>query len=90
MQMDQEKKLKKFLTAFDSIGKLPRNIIKYGLHIFLVLFALGTAIVVYSRVALGYEPYFEFIAMSIVKTSFTILAEAIIGGLLIDYVFKSR
>jgi len=89
MQMNQEKKLKKFRDAFDNIGKLPRNIIKYGLIVFLVLFAAGTAMVVYSRAALGYDPYLEHVAMSVVKTSFTILAEAVIGALIIDYVFKS-
>ena len=82
------KNLQRILTAISQIDKLPRMIIKYGCHAFLALFAIGTALVAWNHTVLNYEPYFEYVALTVVKTSFTILAEAVIGGLLIDFVFK--
>ena len=86
MQFNLSKSIRKIYTAFINLGKLPKYIIKYGSLVFLILFAAGTFLFVYNRAVLNYEPYFEFIATSIIKTSFTILAEAVVGGLLIDYI----
>jgi len=88
MQSNLTKYIQKVFLAFDKLDKFPKAIIKYGLRVFLALFAIGTALVVLNHTALDYDSYFEFIALSIVKSSFTILAEAVIGGLLIDFVFK--
>ncbi|MGI6778648.1 MAG: hypothetical protein ACOX7R_11775 [Acetivibrionales bacterium] len=90
MQTNLAKKIEKVFSALNNIDKFPRKIIKYGSHAFLMLFATGTAMVVYNRTVLGYDPYFEFVSMSLVKTSFTILAEAVIGGLLIDFIFNKK
>lgn len=90
MQTNLVKKIEKIFLALKEVDKYPKMIIKYGAYAFLLLFAIGTALVVYNRTMLNYDPYYEFVAMSIVKVSFTILAEAVIGGLLIDYVFKKR
>lgn len=90
MQSNLTKHLQKIFSAFDKIDRLPKAIIKYGAHAFLVLFAIGTTLVVYNHTKLNYDPYYEFIAISVVKASFTILAEAVIGGLLIDFVFKKN
>ena len=81
---------KRIYSAIKNVDKLPRLIIKYGALFFLFLFALGTGMVIYNRIHLNYDPYFEFIATSVIKTSFTVLAEAVIGGLLIDYIFKTK
>jgi hypothetical protein len=90
MQLNLTKKIRKILTAFSEINKIPKMIIKYGAIAFLLLFAFGTALVVYSHTKSSYDPYLEFIALSVVKSSFTVLAEAIIGGLLMDFVFKKN
>lgn len=90
MQSNLAKKMEKIFEAFANIGKLPKKIIKYGAQAFLALFILGTIMVVYNRTVLNYEPYFEFVAISIIKSSFTILAEAIAGGLIIDYVLGGK
>jgi len=90
MQSNLAKKLEKIFEAFRKIGKLPRNIMKYGAHAFLALFILGTIMVVYNRTVLNYDLYLEFIATSIIKSSFTILAETIIGGLIVDFVLGGK
>ncbi|MCX7843077.1 MAG: hypothetical protein N2489_08390 [Clostridia bacterium] len=88
MQAKINKNLQKIFLEFDKIGKLPKMIIKYGSQLFLGLFALGTALIVFNRLYLGFNLGLQNAAISLVKNSFIILAEAIIGGLLIDYIFK--
>jgi hypothetical protein len=88
MQSNLSKKIEKIFTAFDKIEKFPRAIIKYGVIVFLVIFGLSTGLVVFNHTVNNLDPYIEFVALYLVKTSFIILAEAVIGGLIIDYVFK--
>jgi len=90
MQLNLAEKIRKILTAFGEINKIPKMIIKYGVIVFLLLFAFGTALVVYSHTKSSFDPYLEFVALSVVKASFTVLAEAIIGGLIMDFVFKKN
>lgn len=86
MQSNLVKKLEKIFEAFGKMGNLPKSIIRYGAHAFLALFIIGTVMVVYNHVT-NYDLYLEFIAKTIIKSSFTILAETVIGGLIIDFVF---
>lgn len=88
MQSNIAKKIKMIFLAFQKIQKLPKLIIKYGSHVFFALFALGTFLVAHNVIAQKFDPYIEFLGLSIVRTSFIILAEVIIGGLLIDYAIK--
>ena len=90
MQQDSSNKTNVIFTAFNKLDKLPKIIIKYGLRVFILLFALGTFLVVINHTRSYFDPRFEFIATNIIKNSFTILAEGIIGGLLIDYIFKQK
>jgi hypothetical protein len=90
MQINLAKKIRKILAAFSEVNKIPAMVIKYGALVFLVLFAVGTALVVYNHTKPGYDSYLEFVALSVVKSSFTILAEAVIGGLLLDFLFKKN
>jgi hypothetical protein len=88
MQINRENKLEKIFTALSKMDKYPKAVIKYGSQIFLFLFASGTFLMAYNLTMQKFDSYCEFVATSIVKTSFIILAEAVIGGLIIDYVFK--
>lgn len=90
MQTNLSKKVERIFNRFDQIGSLSKAIIKYGSLVFLLIFALGTVLVVFNREALNYNDYLEFIADSFIKSSFTIFAEAIIGGLLMDYFFRKN
>lgn len=90
MQTNLSKKVEKIFHRFDEVNSLAKAIIKYGSLAFLFIFTLGTALVVYNRVALNYDEYVEFIATSFIKSSFTILAESVIGGLLMDYFFNKN
>lgn len=88
MQPDLNKRIAKIFTEFNKIGKLSKAIIKYGTQFFLALFAVGTLLVIINHTRLNYDLYIEFIARSVIKSSFTIFAEAVIGGLLMDYIFR--
>lgn len=88
MQSNISKNIEKIYSEFSKLSKYPKALIKYGSQAFLALFALGTLLVVLNHTALNYDAYFEFIAESIIKSSFTILAEAYIGALIIDYVMR--
>lgn len=88
MQSNLTKGIERIFTSFDSLNSLTKTMIKYGIQTFFALFALGVFLVAYTHTSLNGDSYFEFIATSIVKSSFTILAEVIIGGLIIDFIFK--
>ncbi|HHW31819.1 MAG TPA: hypothetical protein GXX20_09145 [Clostridiaceae bacterium] len=88
MLLKISKNLKKIYSAFLKVDAIPKKIIKYGLWIFLAIFALGTLLMLYNRVVLRYDPYYEFISTEVIVTSFMILAEFIIGGLIFDYISK--
>lgn len=80
--------MEKVITAFSKVNGFARAIIKYGTQASLALLLLGTILFIMNRAGADYSSYSEFISLSIIKTSFVILAEAIIGGLLIDFMFK--
>lgn len=88
MYLNITKNLEKILSAFDKLDKLPKSIIKIGSIIALNLLALGSLLLIFNHTVLIYDQKFELIARSVIKNSVTLLAEAFIGGLIMDYVFK--
>lgn len=80
--------LKKLMVEFEKIGSFSRAILKYGLQAFTALLVLGTLLIVYNMTYLGFDVYLQLTAISLIKKSFIILAEVIIGSLIIDYVLK--
>lgn len=82
------KNIKKIVIELSKLSNYTKIVIKWGANIFLIFFALGTLLVFYNRISLSFDSNIEFIATSIIKASFTILAEVIIGGLFIDYAFS--
>lgn len=90
MNTNLSKHFVKIYTAFSGLGNISKAAIKYGIWVFLLIFAVGTFMVVYNRIVLAYDPQFEFIATSLVRTSFVVLAEAIIGALALDYIFSKK
>ncbi|MGE5612840.1 MAG: hypothetical protein ACM3XR_00380 [Bacillota bacterium] len=81
--------IKRIISAFSEIKPLPKALLKYGIYAFLVLFATGSVMVLLNNMVLSYNSYFDMVSKEIVKTSFVIAAEAIIGSLIIDFVFKN-
>lgn len=88
MQSNLAKNIEKIRTAFSKMGNLPKALIKYGSYVFLALFLVGTILVLLNNTLLPYNSYFDMVSKAIVTTSFTLAAEAIIGGLVMDFVFK--
>ncbi|MCX7920686.1 MAG: hypothetical protein N3B21_01475 [Clostridia bacterium] len=90
MQLNTDNGIAKIFTAFSKVHKYPKAIIKYGVQAFLALFLVGTLLFVFNTTKSYYDLYAEFIATSIIKSSFIILAEIVIGALLLDYLFKKN
>lgn len=85
-QNNRIKHLERIVTSFSKLGKLPKALIKYGCLAFSVIFVVGTVLVLLNNTILPYNSYFDMVSKEIVKTSFVLAAEFIIGGLLMDYV----
>lgn len=85
-QNNKTKNIEKILTSFSKLGKLPKALIKYGCLTFFVIFVVGTVLVLLNNTILPYNSYFDMVSKEIVKTSFVLAAEFIIGGLIMDYV----
>lgn len=90
MQFNVGESIKKIYTAFRGLQKLPKIVIRQGIHAFLFLLAIGTLIIVLNRTTVSFNYFSDFVALSLVKTSFIILAEGVIGGLVMDFVFKKN
>ncbi len=87
-QSDRTKKIEKIISAFSKMQKLPKTLIRYGTYIFTGIFVIGMILVILNNTVLQFDPYLDMVSKEIVKTSFVIAAEAVIGGLIIDYVFR--
>ncbi len=90
MQSNINRNIEKIFSAFDNLNSYTKLVIKRGTQICLVLLVLGTLLMFVNYTNANYDLNFEFIATSIIKSSFTILAEVIIGGLVIDYIFNKK
>lgn len=88
MHTNITKRLEKIMVEFGKINPFAKGIIKYGMQAFLGLLALGTFLIIYNTKFLGFDLYMQFTAISIIKNSFIILAEVVIGALLIDFILK--
>lgn len=87
-QSNRTENIKKLVSAFNSIGKLPKALLKYGSFAFLLLFTIGTILVILNHTILPYNFHFDMVSKELVKTSFIIGAEVVIGSLVMDFVFK--
>ena len=88
MQSNLTKNIERIYTAFNKLEKLPKALIKYGCYVFLALFIIGNVMVLLNNAVLPYDSYFDLVSKSIVKISFSIAAEVIIGALIMDFMFK--
>jgi hypothetical protein len=82
------KKIEMMISAFNKLQKLPKTLIKYGIYIFTGIFVTGMILVILNNTVLQFDPYLDMVSKEIVKISFIIAAEAVIGGLIMDYVFR--
>jgi hypothetical protein len=89
VQPNIAKNIEKIVTAFSNLNNYTKLAIKIGILLFLGLFAIGTLLVVQNHTG-NFSTYNEFVATSVIKASFTVLSEIVIGGLLVDFVFNSK
>lgn len=80
--------MNKIIKEIGNLSKLPKSIIKYGCIFTLILFFCAAIVYIINN-----NYFFDNILMynciDMMKASTTILAEVIIGALIIDYVIKS-
>lgn len=88
-QTNRTKNIEKIISAFNNMQKLPKTLIKFGIYVFLVIYVIGTVLVILGNTVLPYDPYFDMVSKEIVKVSFVLAAEAVIGSVVMDYVFRS-
>lgn len=82
--------LERIIEKFTELKTIPRKLVKIGFFLFLAIFAIGTVIAVVNRYFIAYNPYFDYIANELVKTSFNVLAEFVVGGIVMDFVFGRK
>ncbi len=80
--------LKKVISDINSVHQLPKRIIIHGIQfaIALVLIAMGLYFVNINQLNFNYD--INFISFSLAETGLIIFAEAVIGGLVVDYFVK--
>jgi len=90
MYFNMTKNIEKIKSEFNNLGKTNKIIIKAGSIISLILLILGAILIICNHFFLDKDLFYELVARTLVKNSFTILAEAVIGGLILDYLFNKR
>lgn len=88
MQQNMSKSVKRIFQEFSKVGIIPKMVLKHGFQLFLGLLALGTCLIILNKNIYHYNIYLDLTATSLVKTSFTILAEVVVGSLLMDFISK--
>mgnify|MGYP005861566761 CR=1 FL=1 len=84
-----EQIVKKIVKELGGIGKLPKMLIKYGSIFAIAVFSIAVAILSINKAFIGnYRIIFD--CYHAIKVSVSLLAEAIIGGLLIEYLARKR
>ncbi|MDD4494809.1 MAG: hypothetical protein PHV32_10790 [Eubacteriales bacterium] len=81
-------KIAKIVDAFTGLHTRTKKFIVYGIRMFLILFSAGAALLLANGTVFDFSLYIRDISLLIIKNSFTILAEAVIGCLLIDHIFE--
>ncbi len=87
MQSNISKNLQKIVSELSNLSKYSKSIIRYGFFVYLVILAVGLSMLIYNSLS-GYDMDLHITAVSLVKNSFVILAETVIGSILIDYLLK--
>ncbi len=90
MYFNLTKNIEKIRSEFNNLGKPNKIIIKAGSIISFILLILGALLIVCNHFFLNKDLFYELVARTLVKNSFTILAEAVIGSLVLDYLFKKN
>ena len=87
-QSDRSRNIRKIKKAFGGMNSLSKALLNYGICAFLLLFTIGTVLVILNHTILPYNFYFDFVSKELVKISFILGAEVIIGSLVMDFVYK--
>ena len=81
--------VRKIVSQFVSISPFPKAIIIYGTVISLVLFLCTLGVLLYSRCYI-HDYKLMLTSISALNVCPTLFAEAVVGGVLMDYLAKSR
>jgi hypothetical protein len=87
-QSNSTNNIERIVSAFSRMQKLPRTLIRFGIYVFLAVYITGTVLVILNNTVIPYDPYFDMVSKEIVKVSFILAAEAVIGSVVLDYVFS--
>jgi len=85
MQSNNFKNIEKITEKFNKMNHLSRLIIKYGTQVFMLMFFLGALTVLLYKTILTANDYAFYLGTQIIKMSFSVFAESIIGSILIDF-----
>jgi len=81
-------KIEKISKELKKINNFSKALITYGTLAALIILSLGIIVLILNQTVLDYSSYTKFIATMVIKNSIVLMAEFIIGGLVIDYFIK--
>ncbi len=90
MLINLSKNIKKLFEAFEKIDKFPRLLICYGFKFILLILIIGAFSFLINQNSISPDLSLYIFSTSLIKSSYTILAEIVIGSLVIDYIIKNK
>jgi hypothetical protein len=88
MNSNFSRTLKKIITAINNLHDITRKILKIGVSFFIIVFFTGISLFVYNKANHYFNDDLYYTSISMIKASFTVIAEVLFGCLLIDYGLK--
>lgn len=88
MQKNIQKTVGKIIKELSGLNNITKKMIMLGLYLSLLILAAGTILMLINRTLIGYNPYYDYISRLLAEKSFAVLAEVIIGCLLVDFIFN--
>jgi len=80
--------MRKIFKEITRLNEVTKKMITVGIFFSLVTLFAGTLLICINGTIIPYDPYVGYIAPLIASKSFPILAEVIIGCIIIDYLFN--
>ncbi len=90
MYLNMPKNIQKIVTELKDLNNFAKNILIIGSRIALGMFLIGAFLITINHFLLNDSILVGITSRTIVKDSFTILAEVVIGGILLDFLSKKN
>jgi flagellar biosynthesis protein FlhB len=87
MNSNFSRNLRKIISVINNLHEVSQKILKIGITFFLIVFISGSILLIYNKINF-FNENLNYTSLSMIKSSFTVLGEILLGTLIVDFVLK--